>query len=132
MKFEFELKGIEEVDRAMRLLEEQAPKAMGKALWNEANDIMRAAKILTPVDTGVLKGSGHVPLPEDSGHEVTVTMGFGGAAAAYAEVQHEELSYYHDPPTQAKYLEQPFYEAVQDGIGLRIAKSLRESFRGKL
>lgn len=120
---EIELKGQAEVARAMRLLGAKAPKAMGKALWNEGNQIMKAAKAITPVDESVLKGSGITALPEYTDDGVSVTLGFGGAARAYAEVQHEELSYYHKPPTQAKFLEQPFQEAV-DGMGLRIAQDL--------
>jgi hypothetical protein len=102
---------------------------MGKALYQEGNDILRAAKVLTPVDTGVLKGSGFVNRPEVTGAEVSVTLGFGGAASAYAEVQHEELSYYHKPPTQAKYLEQPFTEAVNSGMEQRIARKLQQELK---
>lgn len=115
--------------RALRLLGEKAPDAMGKALYQEGNDILREAKVLTPVDTGVLKSSAFVNLPEVSGAEVSVTLGYGGAASAYAEVQHEELSYYHKPPTQAKFLEQPFNEAVGNGMEQRITYKLQQEFK---
>lgn len=123
MKIEFELKGREEMQRAMRLLGEKGVTAMGAALWSEGNRIMMAAKVLTPVDTGVLVGSGMVALPTYNNDDVEVVLGFGGAASAYAEVQHEELSYAHQPPAQAKYLEQPLNEAAQD-MGYRIAEEL--------
>lgn len=129
MKISVDFKGGEEVMRALRLLGEKAPDAMGKALYQEGNDILREAKVLTPVDTGVLKGSAFVNLPEVSGAEVSVTLGYGQAASAYAEIQHEELSYYHKPPTQAKFLEQPFQEAANNGIEQRIAYKLQQEFR---
>ena len=115
--------------RALRLLGEKAPDAMGKALYQEANDIIREAKVLTPFDTGVLHGSAFVNLPEVSGAEVSVTLGYGQAAKDYAEIQHEELSYYHKPPTQAKFFEQPFQEATGNGMEQRIAYKLQQEFK---
>jgi hypothetical protein len=123
MNIAFELKGQVEMARALRALGEKGPKAMGAALWKEGNNIMNAAKEITPVDTGALKTSGLVNLPVINGDSVEVTLGFGGAAVDYAEIQHEEASYYHTPPTQYKFLEQPF-KAAQDGMELRIAQDL--------
>lgn len=114
--------------KAMLALGEKGQKAMGAALWREGVKIMNAAKALTPVQTGVLKTSGLVQLPEITNDGVSVTLGFGGAASEYAEVQHEEASYYHKPPTQYKYLEQPLLEASQD-MGFRIAKELWEKLK---
>lgn len=129
MKISVDFKGGEAVMRALRLLGDKAPEAMGKALYQEGNDILREAKVLTPVDTGVLKGSAFVNLPEVSGAAVSVTLGYGQAAKDYAEVQHEELSYYHKPPTQAKFLEQPFNDAVNNGMEQRIAYKLQQEFK---
>lgn len=126
MKISVDFKGGDAVMQALRRLGDKAPDAMGKALYQEATDIIHEAESLTPVDTGVLKGSAFVALPEQRGAEVSVTLGYGQAAMAYAEVQHEELSYYHTPPTQAKFLEQPFQEAVNNGIEQRIAYTLQQ------
>lgn len=123
MKIEFEMKGKEEMERAMRLLGQNGPKAMGNALFQEGERIMAAAKELVPVDTATLKTSGHVKLPEIVGDDVTVVMGFGGAASDYAIYVHENLEARHAPPTQAKFLEQPLLEAAND-MGLRIAQEL--------
>ena len=129
MKISVDFKGGDAVMRALRLLGEKAPDAMGKALYQEANDIIREAKVLTPIDTGVLRGSAFVNTPQVNGSGVSVTLGYGQAASDYAEVQHEELSYYHRPPTQAKFLEQPFNEAVNNGIDRRIAHKLQQEFK---
>lgn len=125
MKISVDFKGTKDVMDTLSRLGSKAPEAMGKALYQEANDIMTAAKALTPFDTGVLQGSGAVNMPVVSQGEVSVTLGFGGAASAYAEVQHNELSYYHKPPTQAIFLEQPFNEAVTNGMDTRIADKLK-------
>jgi hypothetical protein len=129
MKIAIDFRGGDAVMRALRLLGEKSPDAMGKALYQEANDIIREAKALTPYDTGVLHGSAFVNLPEARGAEVSVTLGYGQAAKEYAELQHEELSYYHKPPTQAKFLEQPFHEAANNGMGQRIAYKLQQEFK---
>lgn len=129
MKVELEIKGREEMRRAIRLLGDKGTKAMGAALWAEANRIMNASKEIVPVKDEYLKTSGHVvPLPEYTSDGVIVKMGYGGAAKAYAEVQHENLSYQHKPPTQAKYLEKPLLEAAQD-MGFRIAKDLWDKLK---
>lgn len=129
MKISVDFKGGEEVMRALRLLGEKAPNAMGAALYQESNDIIREAKVLTPFREGTLAGSAFVNHPNVSGAEVSVTLGYGQAASAYAEVQHEELSYYHKPPTQAKFLEQPFNEAVGNGMEQRITYKLQQEFK---
>lgn len=128
MKIEFELKGREEMQRAMFLLGEKGATAMGAALWSEGNRVVAVAKEITPFDTGALAGSGMVALPVINGNEVEVTIGFGGAAKAYAEVQHEESSFYHKPPTQYQYLKQPLEQAADD-MGFRIAKELWEKLK---
>ena len=125
MKISVDFKGSDEVMKHLTKLQERAPNALGKALYEEANDILRASLILVPVDTGVLKGSGLVENPQMHGSEVSVAIGYGGAASAYAEVQHEELSFKHTPPTQALYLSQPFNEAVKNGMDERIAATIK-------
>ena len=97
-------------------------KAVGKAAYREGVTIMAEAKTLCPVDNGFLKASGHVRKPEYDGPRVSVTIGFGGVAEAYAVVQHENLEFHHTVG-QAKYLEQPFAEA-KDGMTARLAEAI--------
>ena len=58
-----------------------------------------------PVDTGALRASGRVTGPASSGAtgQATVELSFGGAAAPYALVQHEVLTYHHELG-EARYL----------------------------
>lgn len=107
---------------ALRSLGENAPNALGAALYQEAEDIMAKSKPLVPVDTGALRASGQVQTPRVSGNAVSVTLGYGNSSVAYALIVHENLSAHHDVG-QAKYLEQPFLEATQ-GLTDRVTQRL--------
>lgn len=101
-----------------------APSLLASALFIEAETIMTRSKELVPVDTGTLRASGQVQPPEISSGKVSVTMGYGGAASAYALVQHERTDYHHEVG-QAKYLEQPVNEA-EAGLSRRLGQRVRK------
>ncbi len=105
-----------------RLKTGDATSRLAGPLKLEAERVMTKAKRLTPVDLGTLRASGVVHSPEITPRRVVVELGFGGAAAAYALVQHERLDFIHTVG-QAKFLEQPVNEA-QAGFGQRIGKNL--------
>lgn len=106
-----------------------------KATLREHSLLMfRESQRQTPHATGVLRSSGVLQPPKEEGTKVSVTMGYGGAAAKYALRQHEDLSLRHpdpnnphsDPAGKPKYLEDP----VRKGIpALRedLVKRLREA-----
>lgn len=120
MKFDFTLTGIDAIDRALRAAGDRAREAAAGALYREAAAIIAEAQELAPVDFGVLKSSdsAFVNPPDVDGDEISVELGFGGAAAAYALVQHETHK------TKSKYLERPFQEA-QSGMASRLAAEIR-------
>lgn len=88
--------------------------AVAEAAYAEATLIMIRAKGQVPLDQGTLRASGIVNPPEISGTTWAITMGFGGAASAYALIQHENLAFAHANGRSAKYLETPVTEAVPD------------------
>ena len=92
-------------------LSRKAPKAIERAVYRFAQIEMTEMKRLVPVDTGALKGSGFVEQPVRTGNKVTLTLGFGGAAADYAIPVHEDLEAFHRVG-QAKYVEQPLAESA--------------------
>ena len=124
--FSFSLEGDERLKKFFETAEKETPLAVAQAIWEEANMIFAKSQILVPVDTGVLRGSGGVSAPEGLGGGRTyVDIFYGGPAAPYALYVHEILGNYHNPPTQAKYLEQPFMEAlntIQKNIAGRIIR----------
>jgi hypothetical protein len=115
--------GIPEFRRKMAALRTGTPRQIGAALYQEGQHIMTRSKSeFVPVDTGTLRASGQVTLPRQESGRVVVELGYGGAASAYALVQHERMDFHH-PVGQAKYLEQPVNEAAA-GFGQRIASRI--------
>ena len=108
-----EMEGIDRLRNIIRTRPDIAVRALAEGLYTEANLIMTRSKAdFVPVDLGTLRGTDRT--------KVTVTMGYGGAASAYALVQHERTDYHHTVG-QAKYLEQPVLEAA-GGLGNRIGR----------
>lgn len=103
--------GFEDLQRKLQRLGAGAIHMLGRALYEEAEGMMGDSKQhYVPVDTGVLRSTGHVLLPDIRHNQVTVDMGFGGPAAPYAITQHEEN--YHHTVGERKYLETPVYRRV--------------------
>lgn len=74
------------------------------AIYREASAIIVDSVPLVPWDEGTLRGSHVVLPPVPSGGGWSVVFGYGGAASAYAEVQHERTDFNHPRGGQAHYL----------------------------
>lgn len=96
-------------------------KAAMKGLKRMAVVLKGRSQALCPVENGVLKNSCVIEEYDDH-----VIVGYGGAASAYAAIQHENMAYHHDVG-QAKYLEQPATE-MEDEIKAAVAQAVREAF----
>lgn len=104
---DFEVKGVTETILSLQRAGMDIVQAAKAGLYRVGQQIMTDSKSrYVPVDTGVLRASGYVEPPVVSGSLISVTLGYGGAAQAYATVQHEDLSFHHTVG-QAKYLEIP-------------------------
>lgn len=126
--FTFTLEGDVELQAVLRAAQQNAPKAVAQAIYEEAQVIFAKSQILVPVDTSALRGSGDVSAIQGSGRNVYVDIYYGGPAAPYALYVHEIIGNYHKTPTQAKYLEQPFMESlakIQNNISRRIIDILK-------
>ncbi len=139
---ELTLRGGPELVRALQALGERGKQAGAGALFREAERIMtRSKEEFVPVDDSPLKNSGHVEMPEITGDLITVTMGYGGAAVAYALAVHEHLSEhspaswekaeaaghpvtFHPTGHGPKYLELPLNDA-RSGFDARVAADLK-------
>lgn len=108
----FSLEGDKELQNILRVAKSETPLAVAQAIWEEANLIFAKSQILVPVDTSALRGSGGVSAPQSGAGGYYVDIFYGGPAAPYALYVHEIIGNYHNPPTQAKYLEQPLMEAI--------------------
>jgi hypothetical protein len=101
---------MEIVDR-LRKLADEYPGEMARAIFQELSVVMTKSKTMCPVDTGALRGSGHVEEPIIEGGLVSARIGY---SANYAWYVHELIDNYHAPPTQAKFLEVPLVDALPD------------------
>ena len=99
----------------------------GESLYRSGEEIMTESKeTYCPIDTGNLKGTGHVEKPKVTGDDVVMIMGYGGPAVDYAVVVHETDKNYKNGK-QWKYLETPL-KANQG----QILDNLREDFEAEL
>lgn len=118
--------GKEKLNRALRRLARRSPQKLGAALFVEGELIMTASKRIVPVDLGALRASGIVRKPDVSTKRVTVTLAYGGTAAPYAVIVHENPNAMHNAPTRFKYLEEPFNEALT-GLATRVGRVVKRA-----
>lgn len=119
------IKGIPEMVARLQRIIDKLPDVVAQALYQEAQIEMTEAKRRVPVDTGVLRASGHVLQPTRQGRMIECVLAFGGAAEKYAVIVHEDLEAFH-PVGQAKYLESVLKESVPYMKG-RIARRIEEN-----
>lgn len=120
----FTLEGMDDFLRRLDALDSGIGPASARAVKKEAETIMTDSKRnYVPVEDGVLRNSGYVNDPEVARDSVSVEMGYGGAASAYAVVQHENLNFKHRDGRSAKYLEKPLIAAMR-GMDERLAKAI--------
>ena len=115
---------------------QQVITACASGIYMAGEYILAQSKDRAPVDTGNLRASGFVDLPEVSGAVVAVKLGYGGFSAAYALKVHENPRAGKTGGVSPsgkkyktwakvgewKYLEKPFMEAVAQNITLRFIK----------
>lgn len=119
----FRLSGLANVGKALSSIIDDFEDVVGRALYQEGEAIMTDSKEnFVPVDLGTLKSSGHVDQPRRSGKDVTVLLAYGGAAAPYALIQHENPDFIHTVGSW-KYLEKPLNVALS-GMAQRVAAKL--------
>lgn len=88
-------------------------EAVQRGVYKWGEIVLERATRIVPLEEGTLMRSGTVHEPEPGKLSVAITYD-----TPYAVVQHENLSYHHDPGRQAKYLETPINE-TQD-LGMKI------------
>lgn len=122
------MNGAQDMIRKLKQVAVKFPDQVAAAIFMEAQIEMTESKKRCPVSPlparkgvvpGTLRASGTVHKPERHGKNISVTMSYGGAAKAYAEVQHERLDFFHTTG-QAKYLESVLNESRSSMAG-RIA-----------
>jgi hypothetical protein len=80
---EMDITGIEGVIKKLDKLKDIAHD-LAAGMFVLAEQVLTESKDLVPVDVGTLKASGYVEAPRVTPDRVTVRIGYGGAAHAYA------------------------------------------------
>lgn len=97
---------LENFNRVVNGLEEISADGLEYAL----RPTFEKSQELVPVDTGDLKNSGYLEVRRTA-RGVAAEIGYSkGGNPHYGPFVHETLEFYHEPPTQAKFLEQPLIE----------------------
>lgn len=127
---EIKLEGMQKLQNILKVGGQQATTAVARALYTEANKIFMESQAQVPIDTGALRASGMVSKPYISGTTVMVEIGYGGAAAPYAAIVHEDLEANHEVG-KAKFLEDPLSQAIPN-LGKAVTESVERLLKGAM
>ena len=104
--------GMDDLEGLLAKGDAQIKTVTATALMQEAQLMFAASQRRVPVKDGHLRRSGTILPPITSGNLITIEMGYGGAASAYALVQHERQDFRHKEGQTWKYLEGPVRERI--------------------
>lgn len=103
------LQGVEQMFSKVRKWLDEMRRTAKRTLVRGCEAIMtRSKQEFVPVREGILKGTGHVT-PDPNPNVIAATLSYGGPAAAYAIVQHEDVTLRHTVG-EHHYLEKPVRE----------------------
>ena len=130
-----EIQNLEQLQREMENVNLKVLDAVHDAVTDLTTDVMKQSMDLVPFDTGNLRRSIVVKYTKLRSQQPEGEISYGGAAAPYAVVQHENEKLFHpskarggtgptQPPTQGspKYLEYP----VKQIAGKKFEKTILE------
>ena len=119
----FDISGLKEVYKELKITEEEIMKAALKGQKTLALNILAESQKIVPVDTGTLQRSGHI----DTKDNIT-TISYN---TPYALKQHEDATLNHPKGGEAKYLERPFNEKVgeyENFVSTEVYKAMRRKY----
>lgn len=92
--------------------EKEFPDAIGVTVEEHVTDVFAETQVLVPKLTHALEATGKIKKNESGNNKFSFSIWYGGGEVDYAAAVHEILRASHEPPTQAKYVEQPLIESV--------------------
>jgi len=119
-----DVRGEAEINRRILNLIRALPDEISKAMIEEADDVLAAAKADTPVKTGELRASGKRHEPVIESYNITVPITFGVPDPYYAIFVHEDLQAQHPNGGHAKFLETAVNTA-KPGMSTRIGRRIK-------
>lgn len=103
-----------------------AGRALGQALYREGAIIFEQSQDEVPLDTGNLRASGKLGLPSAQGDDIVVEISYGGAAADYALVVHEDMERNYRNGKKSKFLEDPAKRRIE-GLDRRLLSAVKKA-----
>ena len=124
---------IENIDKLINLLQKGgagARQALRQSLYVEAQIAFAESQQEVPVDLGNLRNSGpaYGVQVNSFGDTLEITLGYGGVAASYALIVHEDMNARHKGGTKAKYLEDPIKRRA-NGLAGRLLSNVENALR---
>ena len=132
--------GINELKSILKTADFKIRMAANQEIHKIASAILSESKALVPFDKGILRGSAHLKAGGAASKVVmSQTVEYGGPAAPYALIQHENEDYFHPaksakPPgtgpgipgatRAAKYLEMPA-KRHQKTVVIRLIQAIK-------
>ncbi len=96
------LEGIDDLRRILKSTDIKIRMAANKEIHKIATEVLNESRALVPFQDGILSGSGHLKAGGAASKTViSQTVEYGGPAAPYALVQHENTKFFH-PAKSAK------------------------------
>lgn len=122
-----EWEGLDKLQADLNVVTKEVRRGAARALKQQGETIMTTSKRrFVPVDQGPLRASGFVDAVVIAGNRISVQLGFGGAASAYALIQHENMEFQHTRGGP-KFLERPVNNAAR-----RVAKAVGDAVKDAL
>lgn len=117
-------KGINKLEKEFKKKVKDIENSSSEGLTNAGKYLLELSQPLVPVDTGRLKESGRVVNENKNTVYVTYEAFNPENGYEYAPIQHEALDFHHNVG-QAKYLEQPFMQNMNELVNI-VAGKVRE------
>ena len=115
VSFKFDQKEFADIKKKLKDLGMNGKQVAAQAMYTTANFIGNESQAIVPVDTGVLRGSMDITRQKSFTQKTTrAEISYGGPAAPYALLQHEDMEFNHPTGGEAKYLEKPFLKYTKN------------------
>lgn len=118
MRVEITISVPQDLEATFEQYQDAVTAAVKPAMVEQIEKVRARSMEIVPVDQGILRNSALANGTNltESGHDVSVRIGYGGAARSYALTQHETPPsvFSHAPGKSWKYLERPLLEAIPE------------------
>jgi len=122
-----EVERLREEQQKLRDLTEGFPSELEQILYQEAWRVLGKSIKIAPIDTGRLRASARVDLPERNGDEISVRLSYNTDYARYVHDRNVGGMpvEYRAPGTRSLFLSDPLIENI-DEMSERITRRLKE------